>query len=152
MPIDVTTEELIPELPFIPRRRRGRRLHPSTVFRWAQRGIQGVRLEVIQFAGTKCTTLKALNRFLAELSELAESSTHTKREPNRDAHNSPAVDGITSKVEGKSIMERTEVPCTRCGNAANHVHQGQPFCELCRGCHPPECSQDGEGYASPEDA
>ena len=40
MPIDATEEDLIPlmqvpELPFVPRRRRGTKLHPSTVFRWA---------------------------------------------------------------------------------------------------------------------
>jgi hypothetical protein len=27
--------------------------------------------------------------------------------------------------------------CTRCGSDdVNHTHNGQPYCELCRGCYP----------------
>jgi hypothetical protein len=26
--------------------------------------------------------------------------------------------------------------CSRCSNEADHLHQGQPYCDLCRGCYP----------------
>ena len=58
----------VPDLAWLPRRRRGRKLNPSTPFRWAQHGLAGVKLEVIQLAGTKCTSEAALLRFFARLS------------------------------------------------------------------------------------
>lgn len=58
----------VPDLPWIPRRRRGRKLHAATVFRWCQKGVKGVKLECWQFAGTKVTTVAALHRFFDELS------------------------------------------------------------------------------------
>lgn len=57
----------VPNLPWLPVRRNGRPLHGSTVFRWAATGIRGVRLEVIQLAGTKCTSEAALQRFFRAL-------------------------------------------------------------------------------------
>src|SRR4051812_23014026 len=59
----------VPGLPFIPRRRNGRKLHKATVFRWAKRGLRGVRLESMQFAGTKVTTVAAIQRFFSLLGE-----------------------------------------------------------------------------------
>jgi len=61
----------VPDLPFIPRRRKGRKLSISAVYRWAQIGVgpDRVRLECVQFAGTKCTTIRALREFFARLGE-----------------------------------------------------------------------------------
>jgi len=69
---DPTKEPLIPlcrvpTLSWIPHRRRGRPLHPSTVFRWA-RGVRGVRLEVVRLGGTLCTSECALVRFFEAMS------------------------------------------------------------------------------------
>lgn len=47
----------------LPRRRRGRPVHPATLHRWASRGIGGVRLEFIKIGGTRCTSREALQRF-----------------------------------------------------------------------------------------
>ena len=47
----------------LPRRRRGKKPHASTLYRWALNGVQGVRLEVIRVGGTLCTSLEALQRF-----------------------------------------------------------------------------------------
>lgn len=58
----------VPRLSWLPRRRNGKRLHVSTVFRWAQRGLHGVRLPVTQCGGTKCTTEADLRQFFAQLS------------------------------------------------------------------------------------
>lgn len=53
---------------WLPCRRQGKRLHISTVFRWALRGVRGVRLETIRIGGTLCTSEEALVRFFQHLS------------------------------------------------------------------------------------
>jgi len=73
MSFDPTVEQPIPlcqvpRLAWLPRRRRGRKIHQATIFRWAQHGIHGVRLEVIRVGGTRCTSEAALRRFFAALS------------------------------------------------------------------------------------
>lgn len=62
----LTLQEVSQHLPA----RNGRRLHYSTIFRWAQRGVRGRRLETLLVGGTRFTSLEALSRFLA-----ADSST-----------------------------------------------------------------------------
>lgn len=52
----------------LPRRRAGRKPHVATLYRWAQKGCRGVRLETIQIGGTKCTSVEALQRFFERLS------------------------------------------------------------------------------------
>jgi hypothetical protein len=72
MSIDLTLEKPhpladVPNLPCIPRRRGGRKLHRSTVMRWVNPGLRGVRLEAIRVGGTLCTTIEALQRFFERL-------------------------------------------------------------------------------------
>jgi hypothetical protein len=71
MSIDLTEPLIpltqVPRMPFIPRRRAGRKLNVATVFRWASSGIRGVRLEVVRFGGTLCTTKSALLEFFRSL-------------------------------------------------------------------------------------
>jgi hypothetical protein len=55
----------VPKLSFIPKRKNGKRIHVSTIFRWAQRGIGGIQLQTWQVGGTKCTTIDALDHFFA---------------------------------------------------------------------------------------
>ena len=82
---NLQTEELITladAAALIPRRRMGRPAHPSTLFRWADAGLRGIRLETIQVGGTKCTSRAALFRFFAAL----DSGTRpTDREGPRNA-------------------------------------------------------------------
>jgi Protein of unknown function (DUF1580) len=52
----------------LPRRRRGRKTHVSTLYRWATVGCRGVILETIQIGGTRCTSREALQRFFERLS------------------------------------------------------------------------------------
>jgi hypothetical protein len=55
-------------LPWIPRRRgRSGRLHVSTMWRWALKGIRGIKLEVVKVGGTLCTSAEALQRFFDRL-------------------------------------------------------------------------------------
>jgi hypothetical protein len=75
MPIDIANETIFPlcEAPNqgrVPCRRRGRKPAVSTFFRWAAKGVRGVRLEVVQVGGTKCTSVSALQRFFDRLTAL----------------------------------------------------------------------------------
>jgi hypothetical protein len=77
MAIDISTEAVVTlteATHHLPRRRKGKRPAVSTMFRWAQRGVRGVRLETIQVGGTKCTSLEALQRFCDRLTD-ADSPT-----------------------------------------------------------------------------
>lgn len=52
----------------LPRRRRGRKTHISTLYRWATAGCRGVVLETLQCGSTRCTSREALQRFFERLS------------------------------------------------------------------------------------
>jgi hypothetical protein len=70
--IDCTSETLVTladAAKLLPRRRRGRKAHVSTLFRWTTIGVRGVLLESIQVGGTRCTSREALQRFFESLSE-----------------------------------------------------------------------------------
>src|SRR3954447_15412589 len=58
----------------LPRRRRGKKTHVSTLYRWATVGCRGVVLETIQIGATRCTSRKALQRFFERLSATTPSS------------------------------------------------------------------------------
>ena len=68
--IDSATEELITfaqAADDLPRRRRGRKTHVSTLYRWSAAGCRGIRLETIQVGGSCCTSRDALQRFFERL-------------------------------------------------------------------------------------
>lgn len=70
MAIDISTEAvatLTEATHHLPRRRKGKRPAVSTLFRWAQKGVRGIRLETLQVGGTKCTSIEALQRFFEAL-------------------------------------------------------------------------------------
>lgn len=43
--------------------------HVSTLIRWWQRGVRGVRLETILVGGRRYTSIEAVQRFITRLSE-----------------------------------------------------------------------------------
>jgi hypothetical protein len=45
----------------------GRRIHVSTLWRWSQRGVGGIRLETRRLGGRVVTSKEALERFTSEL-------------------------------------------------------------------------------------
>jgi hypothetical protein len=63
----------VPRLKWLPLRQHGKRIHLSTVYRWHQRGLNGVRLEAVQCGGTRCTTEAALIRFFNALGRPAQA-------------------------------------------------------------------------------
>jgi hypothetical protein len=66
--IDETVISLADAAQLLPRRRRGRKIHVSTFYRWTTVGCRGVVLETIQIGGTRCTSREALQRFFERLS------------------------------------------------------------------------------------
>lgn len=45
--------------------------HPTTIYRWATRGVSGVRLESLRVGGRFYTSSEAIDRFLGRLDEAA---------------------------------------------------------------------------------
>lgn len=52
-------------------RKRGRKIHVATVYRWTTTGCRGVVLESIQIGGARCTSREALQRFVDRLTALS---------------------------------------------------------------------------------
>jgi hypothetical protein len=68
--IDLAAEKLISlneAARLIPPARKGRRCHPSTLHRWALRGVNGIQLEHYQTPRRIFTTREAVQRFLEAL-------------------------------------------------------------------------------------
>ncbi len=66
----------------LPKKRRGKEMHVSVLYRWAKGGLRSsdgveIRLETVQVGGTKCTSLEALQRFFDRLSG-DTSATHPR--------------------------------------------------------------------------
>ncbi len=61
----------------------GRKIHTSTLWRWASRGLRGVRLEHVRLGGRIITSLEAVQRFSESLSD----ADVPVRPPNASAKN-----------------------------------------------------------------
>jgi hypothetical protein len=64
----------------LPRLRAGRPVAPSTLWRWATAGVRGVKLEVVRIGTTVCTSVPALQRFIAAINGRPASVTSNKRQ------------------------------------------------------------------------
>jgi hypothetical protein len=76
--INSTTETLISlteAAKTVPRRRRGRKTHLSTIYRWTTVGVRGVVLETLQCGGSRITSREALQRFFESLSQPVQIGT-----------------------------------------------------------------------------
>jgi hypothetical protein len=61
----------------------GRGLHVSTLWRWAQRGVKGTRLETVMIGGIRYTSREALERFVARTTAAADGTTPIVRTPKQ---------------------------------------------------------------------
>ena len=79
----------------LPPRRRGKRPAVATLYRWASRGLRGVRLETIRVGGTLCTSLEALQRYCERLSDPLDNAAQGVRRNSNDenAERSLEADG-----------------------------------------------------------
>lgn len=76
------TEEFIPlsEVPeLLPFRRRGKRVHISTVWRWASKGVRGQKLKTWRVGGTTCTTDEAILEFISATSGSSRPTRRTRQ-------------------------------------------------------------------------
>lgn len=74
----------------------GRRLHPSTVWRWASKGTKGVRLEALRLGGRWLTSAEALERFGVALADRTRADLESNRD---DIPMSPVADKQIREVE-----------------------------------------------------
>jgi hypothetical protein len=68
--INVTSEQTISlteAAKLLPRRRGGKAVHVSCLYRWTTNGCRGVKLEFFQCGGTRATSHEALARFFEQL-------------------------------------------------------------------------------------
>jgi hypothetical protein len=91
----------------LPRRRRGKKTHLSTLYRWATAGCRGIRLETIQIGATRCTSREALQRYFEALSEPVLS----RADHLRDASPSPVYRSLSRRLRdseraGKLLEEQ----------------------------------------------
>ncbi|HLA84322.1 MAG TPA: DUF1580 domain-containing protein [Thermoguttaceae bacterium] len=73
--IDISLEEtfsLTDAAKRLPCRRKGKRPNVATLYRWAQQGVRGVRLETICVGATRCTSMEAIQRFCDALTAKAD--------------------------------------------------------------------------------
>lgn len=57
----ITFKEAVDYIP----KRNGRKMHYSTIFRWATRGVRGRMLPSVLVGGVRFTTVEALSRFMS---------------------------------------------------------------------------------------
>ena len=89
--IDPNTETLLSlhdAAHLLPRRRQGKPVHVSCIYRWTTSGCRGVVLESLQIGARRCTSCEALARFYAALSNpnpsIRVARTPAKRQANID--------------------------------------------------------------------
>lgn len=69
--IDFQTEEVVAlrdAAKMLPPRHGGKNTHVSSLYRWAGKGLRGVRLDTIKIGSVVCTSSEALQRFFERLS------------------------------------------------------------------------------------
>ena len=78
-----------------------RKVHVSTLWRWARKGIQGVRLRTWRFGNRIFTTEPALLDFAVELAKLPPN----RKASRRSGHPSPFLRKRTDKQRQRDIEQ-----------------------------------------------
>lgn len=91
----LTLREAVQELP---RKRRGRTIHRSTIYRWATTGVHGVRLETVKIGGQLYTTIEALERFTMQC-----SGADTRREKHTPHRRQRAIEQAERRLDELGI-------------------------------------------------
>ena len=66
----------------------GKRIHPSSLWRWARKGVRGVRLETRLLGGRLVTSLEALERFTTRLADIYPPERPSRSPSHRKARSS----------------------------------------------------------------
>jgi hypothetical protein len=89
MAIDLSCEQVMTlreVASILPRQRAGRKVHVSTLYRWASpRGVRGVRLETLKLGGRVVTSVEAVQRFAERCSATdSTADVHPPRSRQRE--------------------------------------------------------------------
>jgi hypothetical protein len=90
--IDITTEKvrnLHRIRRYVTKVRGGKPIHPATLYRWANDGCAGVKLETIKVGGTTCTSIEALQRFFAATTRARHAARRGHRGTDRPEQPAP---------------------------------------------------------------
>src|ERR1700683_5036553 len=92
----------VPNLKWLPRRRRGAKLSYTCLWRWATKGVSGVVLQTVRVGGTPCTTESDLRHFFAEIADAkrGERPVQTIRTP---AHRTREIDAARQRLARAGI-------------------------------------------------
>lgn len=73
--LDLQSEHAIPlkDVPLYLPKRRGRKVHYQTVWRWAKKGVRGTVLETMRIGHIRYTSLEALKRFVKSHSTMLQA-------------------------------------------------------------------------------
>ena len=82
----------VPKLGIIPERRKGARLNLRTLYRWATVGLRGVKLPSLLVGSQRVTSVEALVRFFAAVSESSIASFPTATPNVRQKESTEAVE------------------------------------------------------------
>ncbi len=103
--IDISLEEtfsLTEAAKRLPCRRKGKRPNVATLYRWAQAGCRGVRLETLCVGATRCTSMEALQRFFDALTAKAEPRA-VAPQPRPTAQRQKAIEAAERRLESAGI-------------------------------------------------
>lgn len=105
MPIDPSNEELLTltaaskVLPSLD----GKRIHPSTLWRWCHKGSRGIYLEFVRLGTRILTSVEALNRFMVARTAVESVPTQHKRK-RTPASRKRAVDAAYDELKERGAM------------------------------------------------
>jgi hypothetical protein len=108
--IDISSEALLTfsdAAASLPRRRAGRKTNVSTLYRWSEHGLRGVKLEIIFIGGSRCTSSQALQRFFDRILDSRTNrgsvgSVQTLTEDQRKLAAVKAGEALTKKLYPRS--------------------------------------------------
>lgn len=96
LPLDPAKFVPLSDVPaMLPARPNGRKVHISAVYRWASKGVKGVRLETVRIAGALFTTREAVEDFINAAAQPVE----VRVVPDRLAERRQAIAAARLAVE-----------------------------------------------------
>jgi hypothetical protein len=90
----------------LPRRRRGKKVHVSCLYRWSVTGCRGVVLETTQIGATRATSLEALERFFERLASQRQIRGVADQPDPAVSRRSVAQRRLASAKAGQELIDR----------------------------------------------
>jgi hypothetical protein len=87
-------------------RRFGRRPNTATIWRWAIKGLRGVRLQTIALGRYRYTTERAIERFIDQTSAVSAPHGATPRPAAENPSGQPFTDGERSTATRRRAAEK----------------------------------------------